>query len=190
MEYVAEEISRFLQIHPGVEVELREARSDEVVRAVRDGNADLGIYARPVTGTANVEVYPYRSDRLMGVVPEEHVLASRESIAFSELQQHSFIGVGTNTSLATLLAQETGGALGHTFRVDSAEVARWMAAKGLGVTILPEGQIIPYGSTLRIRAIPLSDSWAFRRLLLCVRDSESLPAAPRAMFEALRPQPG
>jgi DNA-binding transcriptional LysR family regulator len=187
VEYVAEEISRFIQAYPGVEVDLREARSDEVVRAVRDGTADLGIYTPPVTNVADVEVYPYRSDRLLAVVPAGHVFADRTSIAFSELQQHPFIGVGTNTSLAALLAQETAGALGHTFRVNSAEVARWMVSKGLGVSILPEGQIVPYEAALDVRAIALTDSWAHRQLLLCVRDSKTLPAAPRAMFEALTP---
>lgn len=185
VEYVAEEISRFMLAHPGVQVDLREARSDEVVRAVRDGTADLGIYSPPVANDEDVEVYPYRNDRLMAAVPARHILAARTSITFLELQQHSLIGVGTNTSLAALLTRETGGASGPTFRVDSAEVARWMVAKGLGVSIFPEGQLLPYAEALSIRAIPLTDPWAHRQLLLCVRDPQSLPAAPRAMFEAL-----
>lgn len=185
VEYVAEEIRRFMLAYPGVEVDLREARSEEVVRAVRDGTADLGIYSPPVANLADVEVYPYRSDRLLAAVPAGHVLADRTSVAFSELQQHAFIGVGTNTSLAALLAQATDGAVGHTFQVGSAEVARWMVSKGLGVSILAEGQIVPYEAVLGIRAIALTDSWAHRQLLLCVRDSQTLPAAPRAMFAAL-----
>ena len=84
-----------------------------------------------------------------------------------------------------MLAQATDGAVGHSFQVGSAEVARWMVSKGLGVSILAEGQIVPYEAVLGIRAIALTDSWAHRQLLLCVRDSQTLPAAPRAMFEAL-----
>lgn len=185
VEYVADEIRSFMLAHPGVEVDLREARSDEVVRAVRDGTADLGIYTPPVMSVADVEVYPYRSDRLLAVVPAGHLLSNQTSIAFSELQQHPFIGVGTSTSLSALLAQETGGALGHTFQVGSAEVARWMVSKGLGVSILAEGQIVPYESVLKIRGVPLAESWAHRQMLLCVRDPQTLPAAPRAMFDAL-----
>lgn len=189
VEYVAEEVGRFMQAHPGVEIDLHEARSDEVVRAVREGTADLGIYTPPVTNIAEVEVYPYRNDRLLAVVPAGHVLADQASVAFSDLQQHPFIGVGTSTSLAALLAQESDATVGTTFQVGSAEVARWMVAKGLGVSILAEGQVVPYEAALEIRAIPLTDSWSRRQMLLCVRDSATLTTAPRAMFDALTRHP-
>lgn len=189
IEYLAEEVAGFMTTHPGIHIDLQEARSDQVVRAVRDGNADMGIYAPPVTVAPELEVYPYRDDRLVAVVPAQHLLAGRSSMTFAELQQYPFIGGNSGSSLAALLLQESPGGVAQSFRVDSNDVARWMVSKGLGVSILPEGLVRPYESSLGIRAVPLAEAWARRKLMLCVRDSQNLAAAPRAMLQALREPP-
>lgn len=186
IEYLTQELAEFMAAHPGIKIDLQEARSDQVVRAVRDGNADMGIYAPPVTVAPELEVYPYRDDRLVAVVPALHLLASRASISFAELQQHPFIGLNSYSSLAALLSQESPGGISHSFRVESNDVARWMVSKGLGVTIFPHGLVEPHEASLGIRAIPLADAWARRKLMLCVRDSKGLTAAPRALLQALQ----
>jgi hypothetical protein len=63
---------------------------------------------------------------------------------------------------------------------DGAEVAHWMVAKGFGVSVLPEGQIVPYEAALGIRAVALTDSWADRQLLSLrarLTNSTSRPAS-------------
>lgn len=188
IEYLAGEIVQFMAVHPGIQIDLQEARSVQVVRAVRDGHADLGIFAPPVALAPELEVFNYHNDRLVAVVPAGHVLAGRSEVGFAELQQHHFIGVHGGSALAALLEHEFPGGVSHKFRVDSNDVARWMVSKGLGVSILPHGLVRPFEGSLGIVGISLCDAWATRQLMLCVRDSQSLTAAPLAMLEALRQQ--
>jgi len=185
VEYLTDEIAQFIGLQPEIHIDLREATSEQVVRAVHDGNADLGIFAPPVAMPAELEVYPYALDHLVAAVPAHHPLASRTSVDYSELQKHAIIGVDHASSLSVLLAQEARGETTPGFRVFSNDVARWMVSKGLGITVLPEGLVTPYEAGLQIRAIRIHDAWATRTLMLCVRDSAQMPAAVRAMFEAL-----
>ena len=63
-EFLPEPLSQFLASHPQVNIDLEERLSDEIVAAVADGKADIGI----VAGTEDVsglEVFPFRVDRFV-----------------------------------------------------------------------------------------------------------------------------
>jgi DNA-binding transcriptional LysR family regulator len=61
-----------------------------------------------------------------------------------------------------------------------------MVSAGLGVGMLPRGSAQIYRGTLAIRAIPLAEPWARRRLSLCVRSEESLTRVARLLVDHLR----
>ena len=63
-EFLPEPLSQFLASHPQVNIDLEERLSDEIVAAVADGKADIGIVAgtEDVTG---LEVFPFRVDRFV-----------------------------------------------------------------------------------------------------------------------------
>jgi DNA-binding transcriptional LysR family regulator len=190
IEHLALEVAEFMALHPGIRIDLLEALSDQVVRAVRDGNADLGIFAPPVHMPLELEMYPYRQDQLVALVPADHPLARRTTVAFAELLRHPMIGVHGASSLSALLAQAAGGEIAHSFRVSSNDVARWMVSKGLGITVLTEAMVVPYEECLKIRSVRISDTWATRTQMLCVRDSAVLSGSALAMFNALRQTAG
>jgi DNA-binding transcriptional LysR family regulator len=52
--------------------------------------------------------------------------------------------------------------------------------------MLPRGSAQIYRGTLAIRAIPLAEPWARRRLSLCVRSEESLTRVARLLVDHLR----
>ena len=63
-EFLPEPLSNFLAAHPQVNIDLEERLSDEIVAAIADGKADIGI----VAGTEDVsglEVFPFRTDRFV-----------------------------------------------------------------------------------------------------------------------------
>src|SRR3546814_19155170 len=53
----------------------------------------------------DLQVFPYREDRLVLVTPREHVLAGRAEIALREAAGFDFIGLQQDASLHTLLQQ-------------------------------------------------------------------------------------
>ena len=188
VEYLAGDVAGYMQSNPGIRIDIKEALSDEVVRAVRDGTADLGVFALPAAVGAGMEVYAYREDRLAVAVPCGHPLAQRDSVTFDELRGFPFIGVRGASSLSSLIAQASAGAA-PSFRGTSNDVARLMVGKGLGITILPEGMIVPFAAALGLRSVAISEPWARRSLQLCVREAAALSTAARAFFDSLTPGP-
>jgi hypothetical protein len=47
-----------------------------------------------------------------------------------------------------------------------------------------------YVKALRIKSIPLKETWGTRRLNICIRSYESLPMAARLLVDHLRPAYG
>src|SRR5215472_5606308 len=70
-EFLAEPLSAFLAVHPQVNIDLEERPSDEIVAAVADGTADIGIVAGTVA-MAGLEILPFRTDRFVVVVAPRH----------------------------------------------------------------------------------------------------------------------
>jgi len=184
-EFLASDLRAFLAENRQVKVDLHEVLSPEVIRAVNQGSSDLGIFADNVAVPPGLTVHPYRTDRLLAVVPVDHPLATRPSIAFSELLEFEQIGVAEGSSLAQLLrdaAQSLDRPIRFNCTVSTNEVVRWMVDAGFGVAILPEGFVRPYERILRIRGVPLEDPWAHRRLLIAVRDPQTLTRAARNLL--------
>src|SRR5262245_8444170 len=79
-EFLPEPLSAFLATHPQVNIDLEERLSDEIVAAVADGQADIGIVAgtEAVTG---LEVIPFRDGRFVLVTAAGHQIAEKVRMA-------------------------------------------------------------------------------------------------------------
>lgn len=67
-------LAKFFTTHPHVTVDLQERLSMEIVQAVRDGLADIGVISALVRADG-LETFPYKKDRLVLVVSICHPLA-------------------------------------------------------------------------------------------------------------------
>jgi DNA-binding transcriptional LysR family regulator len=61
-----------------------------------------------------------------------------------------------------------------------------MIEAGLGIGILPEGAAKPFVAAKQLRIVRLADAWAWRRMSICVRDYDALPAIARRLVDHLR----
>ena len=91
VQYLPRDLSDFLASHVGVRIELVEATSQEVVRAVADNAVDIGIFGGSLPA-AGLTVLPYRSDRLVVIMPPDHALAGRSKVTFAEIAEHDVVG--------------------------------------------------------------------------------------------------
>jgi DNA-binding transcriptional LysR family regulator len=54
---------------------------------------------------------------------------------------------------------------------------RAMVQAGLGIAVMPAPNILPYQDLLQVRALPLTDDWAFMQLyLVCAPRAAGTPA--------------
>jgi hypothetical protein len=53
--------------------------------------------------------------------------------------------------------------------------------------VLPETAARAFAGPMGLRLVPLTDAWAARRMLLCVRQYATLPAVARQLVDHLVP---
>src|ERR1044072_6517661 len=76
VQYLPEDLGVFTREHEAIKIDLEEHLSSEVLRAVQEGAADLGI-CHASQASHELQSLPYRQDRLALVVPAGHALAKK-----------------------------------------------------------------------------------------------------------------
>lgn len=187
-QFLPADLAGFVAAHPGIRIELDEQNSNDVVLAVLDGRADIGIFADR-TPPLGLQTVLYRRDRLVLVVPQGHALAARRKIAFADATDFDFVGLSQGTSLARRLALEAQ-ALGRRLRlrihVRSFDAMCQMVAAGLGIAVLPDAAVQPHLRSMGLRRIELMDAWVDRELLIGARDLAALQRPVRLLVDHLR----
>ncbi|MGP5309109.1 LysR family transcriptional regulator [Vreelandella alkaliphila] len=185
--FLPQDLSAFSRHYPEIKIDLQERVSNEIIAAVRDGLTDIGIFAGHVAAP-DLQIIPYRRDRLVLVTPDKHPLAERSSIAFNEALAFDFIGLQQDASLQALLLEQAnlaGRALRMRIQVRSFDAICRMIHHGMGVGVLPEQTIYRELGDLQLKSIPLSDAWAQRELVIGVRRYATLPVTARHMVDLL-----
>ena len=187
VQYLPGDLSRFLAKHPLIQVSLDEAISPDIVRAVADGVADIGIYGGNIAAPG-LTVLPYRQDRLVVVVPPSHPLRKQPSVRLRDVLAYDLVGMEEGSSidaLVTRAAADQGRAVKLRIRTAGFDAIGRMVQAGLGIAIMPQLIADGYRAWLKIAAVELREPWAVRRLDLCVQDTDSLAAAARLLVEHL-----
>ena len=186
-EFLPPVLRRYLLAHPDVNVDLQEHLSHDIVRAVTEGRTDIGIVAGLVR-TENLQVLPYRRDRLVLVVPADHALAGAASIGFADTLDFDHIGLHESSAIRAFLQQiceGLGRPMQQRIQVSNFEAACRMVEAAVGVAILPGSAARRHAQTMAIAIVPLADPWAERALQICVRSLDALPAYARELVELL-----
>ncbi|MGE5337700.1 MAG: LysR substrate-binding domain-containing protein, partial [Gemmatimonadota bacterium] len=139
-EFLPPVLHKYLLTHPDVNIDLRERLSHDIVRAVSEGQTDIGIAAGSVR-TENLEVIPYRRDRLVLVVPRGHPLAGAKQVEFADTLDLDHVGLHEASAIHAFL-QQICDALHRRIKlrihVGNFEAACRMIEAAVGVGVLPE----------------------------------------------------
>ena len=186
-EFLPAVLRTYLLSHPDVSVDLREHASPEVVRAVTEGQTDIGVFGGEVP-TGNLELLPYREDYLVAVVPASHPLADRSSVPFAETLEHDHIGLQEGSSLHQYLLEQSNEANRRfklRIQVGNFDAACRMIEAGVGIGIMQRTAALRYAQWMDIRVVALSDDWALRKLRICVRSRTALPLFAQDLVDLL-----
>ena len=180
-------LKRYLVAHPATKLDLEEALSEAVVRAVSAGTADLGIFADNIPA-AGLETVVCDLDELVLLLPPRHALAARRRVRFAEAIEFDFIGLERSSSLLRLLgkaADELGKPLKVRVQVRSFDAMCRMIALGIGIGILPHTAAAPHVASMKLAQVRLAEPWAKRRMLLGYRSRDAMSAPARALAETI-----
>lgn len=177
-------IAQFVATHPGIEIELDEGISLDIVRAVRVGTCEVGLISGTIDSDG-LEIVPWEQDELVALVPQTSTLAHRESLSLVDLIDEPFIGLQRDSALLSLCctqAQALNGSLNVCIHAMSYESMRAFVGAGLGVAIMPAAAAYPFAEAGGFEVCRLTDSWAHRPRALCFRPNEQLSASARAFL--------
>ncbi|MEG1770274.1 MAG: LysR substrate-binding domain-containing protein [Comamonas sp.] len=187
-EHLPQELGSFLARHPGICVDLEERASSEIVDALRNAVCDIGMVSDSVD-LAGLQTFAFRADPpLVLVVPREHVLARRKALALSEVADCAFVGLAEGSALQAHITQHArrlGKRLNYRIRLRSFESVCRMVGEGIGLGIVPQAVAARHARSAGLARIALTDAWAARNLVLCVRDLDLLPGPAQQLVRHL-----
>lgn len=189
-EHLAGDIGTFLRQHPAVRVSLDERVSPDIVRAVREGAADVGVLW-DATDLSGLDSTAYRHDQLCLVTPAGHRWARRKRIAFAEALDDVVVSVAPGGMMDVLLRREAaklGRVPAWRIQVTGMDAAARIVAAGLGPALLPLEAIEGHACVAQLAVVPLTDAWAVRQFRICTRSDGSTTAATRLLVEHLQRQ--
>ncbi len=187
-EHLPKLLASFLAAHPTVDVTVEEMESAEIVSRVASGGADIGIASKAAVSDA-VEWFPFCRDRLVVVVPRSDGLSRRRSVRLQEILGHDFVGLARTSALQKHLAHQAarlGAAFKLRVRVNGFDDICRMVEQGVGIGIVPKTSADRCRRAMAIATVRLSEPWADRDLVVCVRRLQSLLVPARRLVDHLR----
>jgi DNA-binding transcriptional LysR family regulator len=186
-------LAAFMKDRPRVTVDIQERNTRDVVRAVAESAADVGVLS--VSGAfdpPDLQRRLFSTDRLVLVVPDQHDLAGRETVSFEESLAFPHVGLRDSTLQHLLLecAGQLERRLSMRVQLSSYETMCTMIAAGVAVGVLPEScarRHVRAGMPLKV--VQLSDAWCERQRYVIYRDLDALPLCARAFIDTLMQHP-
>ncbi len=188
VQFLPEDLGAFIRAHNEVKIDLEEHLSSEVVRAVQEGAADLGI-CNAAAPAGELQTLPYRQDQLVLIVPSGHALGQRSELAFADTLDYDHVGLHANSSIYLAMreaARQAGRGIKLRIHVTGLDAMCRMIHNGLGVGVMPQRAFELMHGVGELTSVPLTDAWAQRSLHLVARDFSSLPVTARLLVEHLQ----
>lgn len=173
-------LARFSRAHPGVELDVREDLTVELVAMLEAGGLDLALIAEGSSAESGLlEVRTVAEEPLMAIVPAGHALAASRGISIEQLADHRLVTFHRGATIRRQLEELAFGAgvvLRVAFEIADAQRARSLVANGLAVGVLPATDARAAGP--EVVAVPFSAAELVHRTAVAVRrDRRPTPAA-------------
>jgi DNA-binding transcriptional LysR family regulator len=182
-------LADYMAAHPGVSVDLEDALSEESVRAVLSGVAELAIIGEntPLEGLSTLVC---DVDELVLVMPRGHALDTDDEspVPLSTVLDHDFVSLARSTSLMRRIAAEAESInrpVRIRIQVRSFDAMCHMVSVGLGLAILPRAATAPHLAARSLRLRPLGALNTRRRLLLAMRSQATLSGPAQALVDMM-----
>ena len=172
-------LGRFRALYPNIQFKLYQNPSHLLLEQLEAGEIDLCLSTPPIN-RKDAEWVPLYTEELFVVVPANHRLAGRESIALAEIATEPIITLKSNFSLRILtdqLFREAQLTPNITFEGEEIPTVAGLVETRLGVAVIPR---LPGLSNSRLAFLPISSPACYRTISLAwIKDRYASPATLR-----------
>ena len=186
--FLPDPLGAFLGGHRGVRVSLEEHLSEDIVAAVADGRADLGVVTWD-DDHPDLVFEPYRRDELVVVAPDGIALGKRGVVRFADCLAHPFVSLWSGSAIHTYLvgkAAASGRSLDVRIQVAGFPAVVSLVRAGAGIGIVPRS-VMRNLNRDGVAMLALDERWATRRLSVCApRDPARITGPVKALLAQLR----
>ncbi len=186
-EYLPPVLGPYLQLHPDVQVDLRERMSEEIIRALHRGLVHLGIVSGDIV-TEGLETLPLTTGELVVIAPARHEVARNGSVSFKEILQFEFVGMQEDNAAHQFflrVAYSLHVPLRVRIQVAGYDAVCRMVESGAGISIVPRSVLERLKVLDRLSVCKLTDEWATRRFHICAGSFEELPGYAKDLVQSL-----
>ncbi len=137
-------IKRFLHEFPAVNVRVEYRRSNLVYEDVLHNSVDFGLVAFPVK-TRQIEIIPFRNDRLVLICHPEHPLAARTELDLRDLAGHRFISFEPDIptrKAVDQLCRDAKFEIDPVMEFDNIETVKRAVEIDHGIAIVPQATVL------------------------------------------------
>lgn len=180
-------MAAFNQQHPGVEIALSEGNSDHLIDALLNGRLDMALVGLVSSPPPGLETQVVVDEPLVAAVGHGDPLAARTTITLEAIQERTIISLPRGTGLWAGI-DDACAAAGFqpriAFEASNPDVLAQLAARRLGVAILPESIATAHGTELQ--AIAITNPRLRGRVELAWRADGPISPAARALIARAR----
>lgn len=181
-------LAEFKEKYGGVTLRLTVSGTDDIMRAVRDGETDVGI-----AFTSDPDPWVRYEARfrhpLCAVLRPDHPLAGKARLGLAETLEYPYAVPEKNFGIRALIDAQMRSAklpLKPSLVTNSIEAMRGFARMGRGITFLPAITVRREAEREEVKAIPLSDREMQKASVdLCVQHDRRLPKAVEEFIAVL-----
>ncbi|WP_342618532.1 LysR family transcriptional regulator [Rhodoferax sp. GW822-FHT02A01] len=176
----------FARTYPSVRVKVIDESAQTVLDSVREGLADFGLSFLG-SQEAELDFTAIRAERYVVVVPKEHALARRKTVAWRQLEKEPLVSVSSTSGNRLLIDSafaKTSKRPTIQYEINHVTGAINLVAAGLGIAIIPglalDAQLHP-----GLMGVPLVDPAITRTLGLIVRKGDKIHDMARVLADTL-----
>jgi DNA-binding transcriptional LysR family regulator len=176
-EYLPQLLPSYLLENPNIQIDLKEAESNDIIQALENGSAQLGL----ISGFFNskkLQTLEFSDDPLVLICPMEHELQQQSTLKLADVLNYPFVGLMQYHSLQQSIetqAKLLGCAIQYRLRLPNFAAIAQVVANGVGIAIMPKRAANRLQSVYPFQQIELTGDWANRKLLLAAKNFDALP---------------
>lgn len=178
-EYLPLLLPQYLVNNPNIQIDLKEAESNDIIAALAGGTAKLGLISS-FFPAFQLQTLEFSDDPLVLICPEQHDLAANQALTLADCLSYPFVGLMQYHSLqqsietqARLLNCE----IQYRLRLPNFAAIAQVVANGVGIAIMPKRAAQRLSKLYAFQQIQLTGDWANRKLLLAAKNFDELSTA-------------